>query len=52
MFFDPNLETVVEPLPRFADIKEDPATPIRYGDYFTMRLDANYPDRVEGQAGG
>lgn len=51
MFFDPNLETVVEPLPWFADNGAAVAEPIRYGDYFVMRLDANYPDRVEALAG-
>lgn len=50
MFFDPNLDTVVEPLPRFAGEGEAPA--IRYGDYFSMRLDANYPDRVGVAATG
>jgi len=46
MFFDPNLETTVKTLPRFADLNPGKYDPIRYGDYFTMRLDANYPDRV------
>ena len=50
MFFDPNLDTVVAPLPRFADASQQP--PIRYGDYFAMRLDANYPDRVGVTATG
>ena len=51
MFFDPNLETVVEPLPQFAESGAAVAEPIRYGDYFAMRLDANYPDRVDALAG-
>lgn len=51
MFFDPNLDAVVEPLSRFADSKNEPTEPIRYGDYFTMRLDANYPDRIGALAG-
>lgn len=46
MFFDPNLETTIETLGRFADLQPGKYQPIRYGDYFTMRLDANYPDRV------
>lgn len=45
MFFDPNLETEVGTLRRFADAGAK-YQPIRYGDYFQMRLDANYPDRV------
>ncbi len=44
MFFDPNLDAEVRPLRRFADAGAP--DPIRYGDYFAMRLDANYPDRV------
>lgn len=46
MFFDPNLDSVIETLPRFADLQPGKYAPIRYGDYFTMRLDTNYPDRV------
>jgi len=46
MFFDPNLDAVIEPLPAFADAGPEEPPPIRYGDYFAMRLDANYPDRV------
>lgn len=47
MFFDPNLEAVVECLAGFAD-EARPAkyAPVRYGDYFRMRLDSNFPDRV------
>lgn len=45
MFFDPNLDARIEPLLRFVDAKALP--PIRYGDYFAMRLDANYPDRTD-----
>ncbi|MEQ9124872.1 MAG: 2-oxoglutarate and iron-dependent oxygenase domain-containing protein [Alphaproteobacteria bacterium] len=43
-FFDPNLDAVIAPLSRFAT--PSAPEPIRYGDYFAMRLDANYPDRV------
>lgn len=46
MFFDPGLDTVIEPLPRFTADEPARYPPIRYGDYFAMRLDANYPDRV------
>ncbi len=46
MFFDPNLETMIETLPRFVGSQPGQYPPIRYGDYFAMRLDANYPDRV------
>ena len=45
MFFDPNLETVISTLAQFAD-RGRKYEPIRYADYFTTRLDANYPDRV------
>ncbi len=52
MFFDPNLDTVVAPLRRFAGSGAAGPPPIRYGDYFAMRLDANYPDRVGVAAAG
>lgn len=52
MFFDPNLDTVIETLPRFADGGAGGYPPIRYGDYFAMRLDANFPDRVGVAATG
>ncbi len=52
MFFDPNLDTVIETLPQFRNDRPDGYEPILYGDYFAMRLDANYPDRVGvGKAG-
>ncbi len=48
MFFDPNMDAVVDCLDGFsgggATVKH---APIRYGDYFRLRLDANYPDRVD-----
>lgn len=45
-FFDPNLEAEIACLPAFC--RDAPArfAPIRYGDYYAMRLDANYPDRA------
>lgn len=46
MFFDPNLDAVISPLRRFEGRNGPGAAPIRYGDYFSMRLDANYPDRT------
>jgi isopenicillin N synthase-like dioxygenase len=51
MFFDPNIETVVRCLDGFVD-RARPVrfAPIRYGDYFRTRLDANYPDRVGVEA--
>jgi isopenicillin N synthase-like dioxygenase len=51
LFFDPNLDATVECLPRFATAAE-PARyePIRYEDYYTMRLDTNYPDRASAPA--
>src|SRR3546814_14631059 len=49
MFFDPNVEAIVETLPHFAGEHPGKYPPIRYGDYLAMRLAANYPDR-EGVA--
>ncbi len=46
MFFDPNLDTVIETLPKFAHLQHGKYEPIKFGDYFTLRLDTNYPDRV------
>ena len=52
-FFDPDLDAEVRCLAAFC--RDAPArhAPIRYGDYFAMRLDANYPDRtgLEAAAG-
>jgi isopenicillin N synthase-like dioxygenase len=46
-FFDPNLDATIACLPGFAGADRPPRyEPIRYEDYFTMRLDANYPDRA------
>lgn len=47
MFFDPNVDTVVSCLEGFATDAKVKYEPIRYGAYFRMRLDANYPDRTE-----
>jgi len=49
-FFDPDLTTVIESLPRFTRDRASAYEPIRYGDYFAGRLDTNYPDRVRAQA--
>jgi isopenicillin N synthase-like dioxygenase len=51
LFFDPNLDATIECLPRFASGPR-PARyePIRYEDYYTMRLDTNFPDRAGGPA--
>ena len=47
MFFDPHIEAEVRCLGGFTDdttsVKH---APIRYGDYFGLCLDSNYPDRV------
>lgn len=44
MFFDPALDTMVEVLPEFVKAGQRPKhEPIRYGDYFSMRLNANHP---------
>jgi isopenicillin N synthase-like dioxygenase len=46
-FFDPSLGTEIRTLPVFA--QESTGTrypPVRYADYFSGRLDANYQDRV------
>jgi isopenicillin N synthase-like dioxygenase len=51
LFFDPSLDATVECLPRFSSAAR-PARydPIRYGDYYTMRLDANFPGRTGAPA--
>lgn len=43
LFFDPNLDARIECLPRFAGA-DRPAKyePVRYGDYYAMRLDSNF----------
>lgn len=47
MFFDPHIDAEVACLPQFAMVPGGPKyAPIRYGDYYEMRLEANYPDRV------
>ena len=42
MFFDPSLDAEIAPRPQHC--RERPAryAPVRYGDYYTARLDANY----------
>lgn len=45
-FFDPNLDAEVRCLPAFCRDTPPKHPPMRYGDYFAMRLDANYPDRT------
>jgi isopenicillin N synthase-like dioxygenase len=47
LFFDPSLDATVECLARFSSPAR-PARyePIRYGDYYAMRLDRNFPDRA------
>lgn len=45
MFFDPHVDATIACLPRFeGDGARHP--PVRYGDHYRMRLEANYPDRV------
>lgn len=46
-FFDPSLGTEVRCLQNFVEQAAPAKYPaIRYADYFSMRLDANYPERV------
>jgi len=55
MFFDPNLDATIECFARFSGAARPPRyEPIRYQDYYTMRLDTNFPDRagVAAAAGG
>ena len=44
-FFDPTLDTVIEPLPGFGTAEES-APPVKFRDHLVERLDANYPDRI------
>lgn len=41
-FFDPNLDAVVRCLPRFCADRPAIYAPVRFVDYYTARLDANY----------
>ncbi len=41
-FFDPNLEAVIDCFPAFRETGVSKYEPIRFIDYFTGRLDANY----------
>ena len=55
LFFDPNLDAAIECLAHLSSAAR-PAryAPIRYGEYYSMRLDANFPARagVQSAAGG
>lgn len=44
-FFDPSLDTLIEPLPGFGTVEGSPP-PVRFRDHLVERLDANYPDRI------
>ena len=46
MFFDPDIESEIRCLDAFRADGAAKHPPIRYGSYFAMRLDANFPDRV------
>ena len=47
MFFDPHVDAEIECLPRFVEEAGSAHyAPVRFGDYFTNRLNANFPDRV------
>lgn len=41
-FFDPNLDATVACLPRYARAAPAKYPPVRFGDYYAARLDANY----------
>jgi isopenicillin N synthase-like dioxygenase len=46
-FFDPSLDTEISTLARFREsAASSKYAPVRYADYFSGRLDANYTDRV------
>ena len=46
-FFDPSLDTEISTLAHFrAGAGDSKYAPVRYADYFSGRLDANYTDRV------
>jgi isopenicillin N synthase-like dioxygenase len=42
MFFDPNLDATIECRPQHCDGRPPRYEPVRYGDYYSARLDANY----------
>ena len=42
MFFDPNLDAMIETRPQHCGGRPARYAPIRYGDYYSARLDANY----------
>jgi isopenicillin N synthase-like dioxygenase len=45
MFFDPNVKSEIQCIDAFLDAAPASHPSIRYGDYFQMRLDANFPER-------
>jgi isopenicillin N synthase-like dioxygenase len=46
-FFDPSLDTQISTLPHFQEgAGRSKYAPVRYADYFSGRLDANYTDRA------
>jgi isopenicillin N synthase-like dioxygenase len=48
-FFDPSLDTEIRTLAHFEEAAGNGKyAPVRYADYFSGRLDANYQDRVGG----
>jgi len=49
MFFDPDVDAEIRCLNQFTNAANPVRHPaIRYGDYLSERLNANYPDRVAG----
>ena len=51
-FFDPSLDATVECLARFSSTARPVRyAPIRYGDYYALRLDKNFQDRIGAAPG-
>jgi isopenicillin N synthase-like dioxygenase len=49
-FFDPAMDTVIEPLPGCVPAGEAARfAPVRFGDYVMQRLDRNYAYRQSGE---
>ena len=46
MFFDPNVEAEIRCFDTFKEAGEARHAPVRYGSYFSMRLDANFLERA------
>ncbi len=46
MFFDPDVDSEIRCLDAFAQDGPARHPPVRYGSYFQMRLDANFPERA------